>query len=70
MKTNPELYLEDELTKLKILVDKKLLPAYLELCKIKGVEPELLSTRKIPALLDKNFGVLVVTSNERKPRKN
>lgn len=56
---------------LEKLVKEKLLPAYAEFCSIKGIKDEVnLPVRKIPALLDKNFGVSVATSNVRKPRKN
>jgi hypothetical protein len=59
---------------LEDLIKNELLPA----CKIyyKSIGKEvprtdwLLGTKKIPALLDKNFGVSVATSNVQKPRKN
>lgn len=56
---------------LEKLIKEKLLPAYSEYCSMKGIVDEInLPVRRIPALLDKNFGVSVATSNVRKPRKN
>ena len=56
---------------LERLVKEKLLPAYVEYCVIKGIKDEVsIPVKKIPAILDKNFGVSVATSNVRKPRKN
>jgi len=53
------------------LVLTKLLPAYIEYCTYLGKEVDIkIPAKRIPALLDKNFGVSVATSNARKPRKN
>lgn len=66
MNTNPSYTRE-----LEELIQEKLLPVYKKYCLMTGTKDEIsISVRRIPALLDKNFGVSVATSNVRKPRKN
>jgi len=56
---------------LEQLIQETLLPAYKKYCLLTGTADKVsVSIRRIPALLDKNFGVSVATSNVRKPRKN
>jgi hypothetical protein len=56
---------------LEQLIQETLLPAYKKYCLLTGtVDKVSIPIRRIPALLDKDFGVSVATSNVRKPRKN
>ena len=56
---------------LKDLVDRVLWPVYIKHCTDLQITPvKIPGVKKLPALLDKNFGDSEVTSNRPKPRKN